>query len=272
MFDDFNFQDSDVAELNTHQQSNRDGQGNNNQNQQSQNAGQSNQGGNGGYSNNNQQRNTGGGNSGGYQQRSGGNAGGNNNWKGNGGGGGNFQKKEEVVEEPYCPIAVFIDRDFPEDIKAKLQAVVSKLINKGYTVRYNGDAIAMHNQISNLSRKLTEAYTPWKGFDEIESKHYWNTKTSEHMAMTNFPAWDKIPNVVKAMMSRNVRMLFGDKNNSIVKCLVTWSPDGASKSLEVTKDTGRPSFIIGLASKYNFPVINLGKEGAEQALERALGL
>lgn len=269
MFDDFNFQDSDVAELNTHQQSNRDSQGNYNQGQQSQSASQSNQGGNGGYSNNNQQRNSGGGNNGGYQQRSGGNGGGNNSWKG---GSGNFQKKEEVVEEPYCPVAVFIDRDFPEDIKAKLQAVISKLINKGYTVRYNGDTMATHNQISNLSRKLTEAYTPWKGFDEIESKHYWNTKTSEHMAMTNFPAWDKIPNVVKAMMSRNVRMLFGDKNNSIVKCLVTWSPDGASKSLEVTKDTGRPSFIIGLASKYNFPVINLGKEGAEQALERALGL
>ena len=73
-------------------------------------------------------------------------------------------------------------------------------------------------------------------------------------------------------MARNVRMVFGDKNNSIAMCVITWSKDGASKAPEVTKDTGRASFIIKMASSYGFPVINTAKQNAENVLEKTFSL
>lgn len=196
-----------------------------------------------------------------------------NNYSNNSGGGNNnWRNREEVVEDPYLPVTIFIDRDFPEEIKQKLVSIASKFINKGYTVRYNGDDKNLHNSIHAFSSKLTEAYVPWKGFEEIDSKLSWNTKTANHIAQENFPAWDKIPNLVKAMMARNVRLIFGSRNNSPTKVVITWSPDGATRYPEVTRDTGRSSFIISVASKYTFPVINIQKEGAEEAMEKAFGL
>lgn len=215
-----------------------------------------------------------------YQQQSNNSYGGNKpNYGGgapkkqwNAGGGGGFQKKEDVVEDPYLPVAVYVDRDYPPQIKEQLFNVIVKLINNGITVRVNGDDREFYDRIATLPGKNIEVYTPWKGFNDIETKHYFNMETSKHLASVNFAAWDKVPDVVKSMLARNVRMMFGGKNNSIVKCLITWSSDGVSKSAEITKDTGKGSFMIGLASKYHFPVINLGKAGAEDMLARVFNL
>jgi hypothetical protein len=196
----------------------------------------------------------------------------NNNQSGGGGKPAFFAKKEEVLEEPYVPVVMYVDRDFPPEIKTALYNLASKLINKKITVRYNGDDKDFHERISALSDLHTEAFIPWKNFNEIQSKHYYNTLTSKHMAQTQFGAWDKIPDSVKALLARNVRMMFGDKNNSIGLCLVTWSKDGASRASEVNKDTGRSSFIIKLASSYGFPVLNIAKENAGNILERTFSL
>lgn len=222
--------------------------------------------GNGGYNGGNQgQRpnNYGGGNSGG----------GYGGGYGGGGGNPNFKRKEEVVEEPYIPVALFVDRDFPPEIKTSLYNIASRLINKKITVRYNGDDKDFHERISALSDKFVETYIPWKAFNGIENnRHYYNTLTSKHLAQLNFGAWDKISDAVKAMLARNVRMVFGDKNNSVALCVITWSGDGASRPAEITKETGRASFIIKLAGSYGFPVINIGKSNAEAILEKSFGL
>ena len=191
-----------------------------------------------------------------------------NNSKGN-----FFSKKEEVLEEPYVPVTIFVDRDFPVEVKNSLYNIASKLINKKITVRYNADDKDFHERISSLSEKYTEAFIPWKGFNDIQSKHYWNTLTAKHLAQQNFGnAWEKIPDGVKALLARNIRLIFGDKNNSISMCIITWSQDGACRASEVTKDTGRSSFIIKTASTYGFPVLNIAKESAGNVLEKTFGL
>lgn len=221
---------------------------------------------NGGYQNNNN-----GGNRGGYQ--GGGNNNGGGGYQRNSGGGGGFKRKEEVLEEAYIPVSIFVDRDFPPEAKTSLYNIASKLINKKITVRVNGDDKDFCDKLSALSSQFVEVYIPWKGFNNTESKHYWNTITAKHIAQQNFGnAWEKIPDSVKALMARNVRMIFGDKNNSIMLCLITWSKDGASKAPEVTKDTGRSAFIIKTASTYSFPVVNIAKPGAENILEKSFGL
>jgi len=187
----------------------------------------------------------------------------------NSGGRPQFKRKEEVLEEPYIPVTMYVDSTFPQEVKEKLYNIASRLINKKVTVRINGDDKEFIERLSKLSDSNVEIYIPWKGFNDLDTKHSWNTITSKHIAQTNFQAWDKIPDSVKSLMARNVRMVFGDKNNSITLCVITWSPDGASRGPEVTKDTGRSSFIIKMASRYSFPVVNTQKQNAENILEKS---
>ena len=203
--------------------------------------------------------------------------GGNNNNNGNGGwqgkgGGKSWPKKEDKVEKPYIPVTIYVDREFPPEVKSSLYNIASKLIGKGITIRVNGDDKDFLGKLQALTDIHVETYIPWKNFNEIDSKHYFNTLTSKDIATKHFQAWDRIPDAVKAMLARNVRMIFGDKNNSITLCLITWSKDGASRVSEVTKDTGKSSFIIKVASSYGFPVVNIAKQTAENILEKTFGL
>lgn len=243
----------DISEVKNHSSSNGYSARPNQPQQQNTQQGYQNRG---GYQNNNQGYRP---NNGGYQ----------NNRPQSGGG---FPRKEEVIEEPYIPVAVYVDETFPSDIKDKIYNLISKLISKKITVRLNGDDREFVSRVTTLSSKYTEIYIPWKNFNEIDSKHSWNTLTATHIASTNFGAWDKISNAVKKFMARNVRMIFGDKNNSVVMALLTWSQDGANKATEVTKDTGRVSFIIKTSATYGFSVVNVGKPGAENILEKHFNL
>jgi hypothetical protein len=201
--------------------------------------------------------------------------GGNSGNNGGGGGfnkGGFFKKKEEVIEEPYIPVSIYVDREFPHEAKTSLYNIASKLIAKGITVRVNGDDKPFVDKLAALSDKHIEIYLPWKNFNEIQSKFYYNTLTSKHLANKHFQGWEKIPDPVKSILARNVRMIFGDKNNSITLCLITWSKDGASRVSEVTKETGKSSFVIKVAGTYGFPIINISKPNAENVLERTFGL
>jgi len=176
------------------------------------------------------------------------------------------------IEDPYIPIAVFVDRDFPEEVKDKLFTIIDKLLSNKFTIRINADDIDFYNRIKDLSSKHIEAYVPWKGFHEIETKYYFNSETSKHIAMNNFPGWEKITDPVRAFLARNVRMLFGNRNNSIALCLITWSPDGAIKLHEITPKTGKASFIIKVAAKYGFPVINIQRNGMSEFIEKHFNL
>lgn len=210
---------------------------------------QQNQGG-GGY----QQRQ-----SGGYQQRQ-------------GGGGGGFQRKPDEVSPPYLPIAFMVEKEMPAEVKQKFLQLASKLIGKGYTIRINADDPEFVGQLQAMSHKNVELYLPFKNFNQLESKFYWNTLTAKDMAQRNFEAWDRIPDVIKAILAAQVRMLFGDKNNSIAMSVITFSQDGASRVAEITKDTGRVSYIIKMACRYGFPVVNLGKQSSETLLQKHFDL
>jgi hypothetical protein len=202
-----------------------------------------------------------------------------NNASSNGGGGyqqnqggGGFQRKEDVVSPPYLPVAFFVEKETPPEIKQKFYHLASKLIGKGYTIRLNPDDPDFVRQVQALSTKNVELYLPWRNFNQLESKHTFNTLTSKDVAQRHFPAWEKIPDAVKAMLANQVRMIFGDRNNSIALMLITFSPDGASRIAEITKDTGRVSFIIKMACSYGFSVVNMGKQSSESLLEKYFDL
>lgn len=181
-------------------------------------------------------------------------------------------KREEKIEKPYIPVTIYVDREFPSEVKTSLYNIGSKLIAKGITIRVNGDDKDFLIRLQTLSDIHIEIYIPWRNFNDINSKYYFNTLTSKDIATKHFQAWNRVPDTVKSMLARNVRMIFGDKNNSITLCLITWSQDGASRASEVTKDTGKSSFIIKMASSYGFPVVNIAKQTTETILEKTFGL
>lgn len=200
---------------------------------------------------------------GGYQKRQGGY---------NGGSGGGFQRKPDEVTPPYLPVVFFLEANLPEEVRNKFKTLASKLIAKGYTIRINADDPAFVKQLQSLSHKNVELYLPWRNFNELESKHTYNTLTAKDIAQKNFGGWDKVPDSVKAILAAQVRMLFGDRNNSITLMVVTYSADGASRIAELTKDTGRTAFIIKTACTYGFSVVNLGKPSSEGLLEKYFDL
>lgn len=176
---------------------------------------------------------------------------------GGGGGGGGFARKEDVLQDTYLPVAFHVEKDFPEEVKATLFNLASKMIAKKMTVRINADDKEFIDRLKTLTDDKLEVYLPWRGFNEIESKRTFNTITCKTVASSHFAGWEKIPDSVKAILACQVRMIFGDRNNSITLCLITWTRDGASKPQEVSKDTGRASFVIKMASSYGFPVLNV---------------
>lgn len=197
--------------------------------------------------------------------------GGGGNGYGNGGGG-SFQRKEDSVQDPYLPIVIFVEQDFPEEAKTSLYNIASKLIAKGFTIRVYGTDKAFVDRVAALSSKFVEVYLPWRNFNEIDSKHTFNGLTCKDIAQKNFIAWEKIPDAVKGILSGQVRLIFGDRNNSVAMYIITWTKDGASRGPEVTKDTGRCGFLIKMASSYGFPVLNISKQSSGQFLERTFGI
>lgn len=176
-------------------------------------------------------------------------------------------KKKELPEHPYIVFAVYVDGSFPQEIKDKIYHVVNTLLSKGYYVRINGDDKDFTNKLINISNNL-EVYIPWKNFNNIESKHYFNDPMHKKIAASFMPGYENLPEAVKSLLARNVRLIFGDKLNSTALCLITWSSDGALHSSQVNKETGKASFLIRLMSKYRLPVFNIGSEKSLLALEK----
>ena len=197
-----------------------------------------------------------------------------NNGGGGGGGGGGFRgrQQEDTVQDPYLPVVVYVEQDFPEEVKNQLSTIASKLIGKGFTVRVYGTDKPFVEKIQKLSGSKVELYLPWRNFNELESKRTWNSLTAKHVAQQNFAGWEKVPDAVKGILAGQVRLLLGERNNSPANCLITWSADGASKAGEVSKETGRAGFIIKLAATFAFPVINMQKSSSEAIIEKNFGL
>lgn len=183
-----------------------------------------------------------------------------------------FNPKDDPVQDAYIPISFYTEKDFPEDVKTTLYNLATKLIAKKYTVRINADDKPFIDRLRALSEDKVEVYLPWRGFNEIESKKTFNTNTCKDIASKHFLGWEKIPDSVKAILASQVRLIFGDKNTSISLCLVTWTRDGVSKGSEVSKDTGRASFIIKMASHYGFPILNMSKPQAGTVMEKTFNL
>lgn len=184
-----------------------------------------------------------------------------------------FPKKAEVVTDiPYTPIAFFLDRDFPPEVKDRFYKYINKLISKNTVIRINGDDKDFILKLLELGYDKLEVYIAWKNFNDIESKFYYNTETSKMIAAKYNPGYEKLPDAVKALLARNARLLFGEKNNSCALSLITWSKDSAARLIDITRETGRATHVIRMALSNYISVLNINRENADIIFNKSFRL
>lgn len=161
----------------------------------------------------------------------------------------------------YLPIALYIDKEFPSEVKKELYNISSALLSKGYVIRLPADEDKdIYEKLRSLSNDKVEGYLPWKDFDTIKDGIFQQNKFASIIVKNEFKeAYVKLPNVVKAKLERNVKLLIGTDTyrSGPAIALITWSKDKAKSSTHVTKETGRAGFLISIASKFGIKIYNI---------------
>ena len=196
---------------------------------------------------------------------------GGNNWKGNSGYK-NFPRKQEPPKDfvLYKPYVITSNKETPSSILEDIRQLVKKLDGLGYVARTDGmDGVDV--EVQKITENI-ELYLPWKGFNNKESKLYYNDTTTMQAAKTYHPTFDNLKPAVQAFLGKNARMVLGNKLNSNALFLLCWSEDGAELKKDVVARTGNIGHTILIANSIGIPVFNLGKEGTKERIHNYLSM
>lgn len=162
----------------------------------------------------------------------------------------------------YKPYSVVASKDAPKDVLDTLRNLVSMMKNNGFTLRASTSTDMDDVAITTVQDESTEIYIPWKDFNNVSSKYYFNDKTSLHIAKMFHRSFDTLKPAVQAFLARNVRMIMGKKPSNYSLFIVIWSEDGAEKVSQITPKTGYVSHAISIADALYIPVFNLQNSNA----------
>lgn len=195
-----------------------------------------------------------------------------------GGGGDHFAKYREMqktVQPLYLPIVVHWEYNFPQEVKDKLVEFATMLMSRGFTVRFPVEDFETLDKLDKIGGIRSEGHLVYSTFkdrdsgEERKNKHSNNNATTDNIAKVAVGfGWDKMKPFFQAKQSRNARMLVSTSLKSNAKCLVTWSPDGATHATEISDKTGYVGTIIKMASATGVPVFNLNNEDSRNYLNR----
>jgi len=179
-----------------------------------------------------------------------------------------FPKKEIDLDtfQLYKPISIIVNPDVPEDIIKRLIQLKDVLVDNKFNIRLTSGTKGDEALIAATKDIQPEIYLPWKDFNNIESKLYFNDKLSQHIAKQFHRSYDTLKPAIQAFLARNVRLVLGEKLKAYTLGVITWSEDGAEDITEVTFKTGNISHVISIAKALHIPVFNLQKPDAIKRL------
>lgn len=193
--------------------------------------------------------------------------GGNNNSYNKGGykGGGSFNKFQKKPFDPntfsiYKPVVITANDNVPDNVVNEAEELCRWLLSHGFTIRLSCTSNLENKLMEALPRENLEIYLPFKGFNNIESKLYWNDEISKFIAAKYNRKYDQLPDVVKAFLARNVRMVMGEKAKSYALATIVWTADGVESVSDITRETGNMSHVISVANGVHMKVYNLSSE------------
>lgn len=138
--------------------------------------------------------------------------------------------------------------------------VMSQLGNvfKGtYILRSGGASGADLAFEKYLNEQEADIFLPWKNFNNHKSNLFHIKNEAYDIASRHHKYWQYLKPATKKLMARNVHQVLGIMLDKPSEFLICWTPDGASSSEEITKDTGGTGLAISVASEFNVPVYNL---------------
>jgi len=191
-----------------------------------------------------------------------------------GGGGRRFQAKEVDLDtfKIYKPVAMMSNQNAPDNIVNDFKALADILVMNQFVPRITTGGNVDDALLKELNGESPEIYIPWKDFNNINSKFYFNDKVSQHVAKMFHRSYDTLKPAVQAFLARNVRQVMGEKVKSYSLAAVIWTQDGAEEISEVTPTTGNMAHVISVARAACIPVFNLGKPDAKARLIKYLRL
>ena len=237
---------------------------------------QQNNGGGGYQQRPNYQQNNGGG---GYQQNGGGGYQQRPKYQ-NGGGGGyqakkpftNYNKPQEPEGEavPYKAYVGTGNKDAPPHVLEEMKKIALELEGFGYTLRTGGMGEGPDDAFEFSGVKDLELYIPWQGFNDKQSKNYFNDQRSKDIAKLFNQAFDTLKPAIQAFLAKNVRMVLGKELRSRPMFILIWSDEGAETVAEAVNRTSNMNTIIKIAATYKIPLFNMARPDAISRLKKYL--
>ena len=116
----------------------------------------------------------------------------------------------------------------------------------------------------DLKQGAKEIFLPWRNFNEHDSQYWRIGLAAYEMAALHHPAWNKLPQSHRKLISRNTYQIMGKTLDEPALFVVCWTPGG-----KITDGTG---FGITLANYYEIPVFNFGNTPLEELQEKILDI
>lgn len=146
-------------------------------------------------------------------------------------------------------------RAAPKEILSMMEDIGEGLANLGYVLRSGAadGSDAAFARGAYQAGEYVEEYLPWKGFNDSKSPLYLGNIGKEYeakeIAKQFHPAWDRLKQGGKKLMTRNVYQLLGQDLNTPSRFVVCWTKDGRA--------TGGTGNNLRTAIHYNIPIFNL---------------
>jgi len=164
--------------------------------------------------------------------------------------------------EPFRCYAGIGSRETPTEVQETMNSIARAFCGLRYKLRSGGaDGADKAFEGGIFHERDKEIWLPWKGFNESESRYFipnelspQNPKHSQwfvigSVARKYHPAWDRLSQGGKRMMTRNVCQVLGYDLKSPVEFVVCWTKDGGP--------TGGTGQAIRIAEDRGIPVFNL---------------
>lgn len=156
-------------------------------------------------------------------------------------------------------------RRTPLYIQIIMTGMARWLEENGFTL-HSGAAEGADQAFEKGAGDNKKIFIPWGGFNDHSSRYYLTLEDPGNscfeIAEKYHPSWNNLKPGAKKLMARNSQQILGMDCTEPVDFVVCWTPEGKVKG-----GTGQ---ALRIAYDYEIPVINLGKEGWEYAVEELI--
>lgn len=146
--------------------------------------------------------------------------------------------------------------------------IVRALVDKGFTVRYNGDQRdTLGIEAYKAAEGSSEVYLAWSKInpDLVETAVLKKPELCGYEHAAHYNNFERIPAPIRAILSANIHSLLGARCDTPSNLFITFTPDGAETLQDANWDkdkTGRMHSYIKTCEDLAIPVFNLKNDDA----------